>query len=99
MTTSKNGVEYTHTVYIQDIKLVDDVKGSGHKDGTLVIGGKKHKWTCTANPGVWYINNPLDVKVGDAIFFEHDETPRYEIVDIGEYPPQPTLRTLYIVIP
>lgn len=97
MATSRNGVEYTHSIYIQDIKLIEEWGAS--KPNSITIGGKSHKFRVTGNPGVWYINNPLDVKIGDDIFMDGDNKPRYRIVDIGEYEPQPTLRTLYMVIP
>lgn len=99
MATSPNGAEYTHSVLIQDIKRCGDFE-LRRNDARFVIGGKKHKLTITANPGVWYIDKPLDVKVGDIIdSFPYHLEHKYLIVDIGEYPPQPTLRTLYMVIP
>lgn len=101
MATSKNGVEYTHSIHIQDIELIQDV-GLGRSDAKFVtIGGKAHILRVTANPGVWYIDNPLEVKAGDEILMEPDHTrsKKYRVVDIGEYAPQPTLRTLYLVIP
>lgn len=101
MATSKNGVGYTHSTYIQDIELIEDF-GLGRSDASFItISGKAHILRFTANPGVWYIDNPLEVKVGDEILMEPDRThsKKYRVVDIGEYAPQPTLRTLYMVIP
>ena len=94
MRKSPNGIEYTHSIHIQDISLVEDF-GLGRRDTTMIIG-KVHRVSITANPGVWYIDDPMSVYVGDNVLNE-TSIKIYYIVDIGEYPPQPTLRTLFMV--
>jgi hypothetical protein len=78
-------VEYTNWILIQDIKLC----GTTRYDDTVVVNGKRRRRGDNGNPGVWYIEDPLGIKVGDVI-------QGYKIVDIKETM-QPTLRNLHMV--
>jgi hypothetical protein len=77
--------KHTHYILIQDKQVSGGVKETVAKMNDMVILIGRN-----GNPGVWYMDDPLAVKVGDVIM-------SYRVVSIKEYPPQPTLRTLYLV--
>ena len=80
-------MERRGNIIIQDIKLCKDVR-LGYSNFRVVLNGKRIKCVTNGNPGVWYIENPLEVKVLD--IFDG----QWKVVNIIEYPPQPTLRIL-----
>ena len=83
--------EHTHSILIQDIKLCKNV-GLGYFESLFPheVNGRRRKTASNNNPGVIYIDDPLSISVGDTF----DE---FQIVDIIEYPPQPTCRTLLMI--
>ena len=81
--------KHTHSLLIQDIKLCKGV-GLGYFESFHEVNGRRRKTASNNNPGVIYIDDPLSISVGD--MFDG-----FQIVDIVEYPPQPTCRTLLMI--
>ncbi len=83
-------MKQTASIHIQDIELCRNA-GFEYFKMSIILNGIQIDAATNVNPGVWYIQNPLRVKVGDV------SDGQWEVIDIIEYPPQPTCRTLKFV--
>ena len=83
-------IKSTHSIHIQDIDLCRNV-GLGYVEDTVTVNDQTRRRASNGNPGVWYIEYPEAIHIGDVI-------QGYRVVGIQETE-QPSCRTLLLTKP